>query len=127
MHFPPFFIPCQSFFSPTCYLAIFLSPLGGGVKQKNIHPCFCISFTLNVHRVQGGRHRQILLRACTVYCVQLFLLYILFSSVCSIHNKHYWDHYVRVQGGTHGHFLLRACTVYISDSGQFCLSYNRIL
>jgi len=26
MHFPHFFIPFQSFFSPTCYLAIFLPP-----------------------------------------------------------------------------------------------------
>ena len=31
MHFHPFVIPFQSFFSPTW---------GRGVKQKNIHPCF---------------------------------------------------------------------------------------
>ena len=116
MPFPSFFHSLSIIFFPNLLFGHIFVPPGGGVKQKNIHPCFCISFTLNVHRVQGGRHRQILLRACTVYCVQLFLLYVLFSSVCSIHNKHYWDHYVRVQGGTHGHFLLRACTVYISDS-----------
>ena len=34
MHFAPFFIPFQSFFSPNP-----LFGRGGGVKQKNIHPC----------------------------------------------------------------------------------------
>ena len=44
MHFPPVFYPLSIIiFPPTWYLAIFLPPPpgeGGGIKQKNIHPCF---------------------------------------------------------------------------------------
>ena len=42
MHFPPFFHPLSIFFSPTCYLAIFLPTPppggGGGAKEKNNPP-----------------------------------------------------------------------------------------
>ena len=45
--FPPFFIPFQSFFSPNLLFGhIFASqPGGGGVKQKNIHPCINVCST----------------------------------------------------------------------------------
>ena len=42
MHFHSFFIQFQSFFSPNLLFGhIFAPSQGGGVKQKNIHPCKC--------------------------------------------------------------------------------------
>ena len=44
MHFPPFSIPFQSFFSPNMLFGhIFAPPPPRGVKQKNIHPWFPVS------------------------------------------------------------------------------------
>ena len=40
MHFPSFFIPFQSFFSPNLLFGHIFAPRGGGGKQINIHPWY---------------------------------------------------------------------------------------